>query len=251
MQSVGDGTSKLHVAIIMDGNGRWASRQGLPRPEGHRRGMEAVRRTAEAAADMGVGTLTMFAFSSANWKRPADEVANLMWLFRAYLRADLPRLVASGARLSIIGRRDRLPARLRHDIRIAERATAAGRRIHVRIAIDYSSREAIVRAAAAGWDGEGALPRELFGQPSQPSCPETDDRLADVDLMIRTGGEMRLSDFLLWECAYAELWFTDKMWPDFDQADLAAALGDFWARERTFGAVPTGLAAPEPERLAG
>ena len=251
MQSPPDETPKLHVAIIMDGNGRWASRQGLPRTEGHRLGMEAVRRTAEAAADMGVGTLTLFAFSSANWKRPIEEVHNLMWLFRAYLRADLPRFVASGARLSIIGRRDRLPARLRHDIRVAERATAAGRRIHLRIAIDYSSRDSIVRAAAAGWTGEGPLPRELFGQPGRPSCEETDDRLSDVDLLIRTGGEQRLSDFLLWESAYAELWFTDTMWLDFGETDLTAALKDFRRRERTFGAVPTGRPAMELQLQAG
>ncbi len=230
MQSDWQGAIGPHVAIIMDGNGRWATRRGLPRTAGHRAGMEAVRRIAEAAADQGVGVLTLFAFSADNWKRPAEEVDALMWLFRGYLRAELSRLVESGARLTIIGRRDRLPARLRREIQVAERATAQGRRLHVRIAIDYSSRQAIAAAAASWRDGEGGSPDALGRLVSMEP--------GDVDLLIRSGGEKRLSDFLLWESAYAELWFSDKMWPEFEAADLAAALADFRRRERRFGGLP-------------
>jgi undecaprenyl diphosphate synthase len=230
--------SRLHVAIIMDGNGRWAERQGLARSAGHRAGMEAVRRACEAGADLGLGTLTLFAFSGANWKRPAEEVDTLMWLFRAYLRADLSKFVERDARLSVIGRRDRLPARLRREIRAAETATAGGRRMHLRVAIDYSSREAIARAAA-GWPSdqppsEAAFARRLTGAPVSAAPPD------EVDLVIRTGGEKRLSDFLLWESAFAELWFTDKMWPEFQGEDLRAALADFERRERRFGGLGPG-----------
>ena len=223
MQSDWQGAAGPHVAIIMDGNGRWATRQGQPRTSGHRAGMEAVRRIAEAAAEQGVGTLTLFAFSADNWKRPVEEVDALMWLFRGYLRAEMSRLVESGVRLTVIGRRDRLPARLRREIQVAERATARGPRLHVRIAIDYSSRQAIAAAAASGEDPADSLGRLFAREPG------------DVDLLIRSGGEKRLSDFLLWESAYAELWFSDKMWPDFEAADLAAALTDFRRRDRRFG----------------
>jgi undecaprenyl diphosphate synthase len=221
----------LHVAIIMDGNGRWAERQGLARSAGHRAGMEAVRRAVEAAADLGIGTLTLFAFASANWKRPSEEVDALMWLFRAYLRADFSRFVERDARLSVIGRRDRLPARLRKEIAAAERATAGGRRMHLRVAIDYSSREAIAQAAAS-WRGDQAP--DAFGRLLAGSRVGDAD-VAEVDLLIRTGGEKRLSDFLLWEAAFAELWFTDRMWPDFQAQDLHDALADFRSRERRFG----------------
>ncbi len=229
MQSDWQCSDRLHVAIIMDGNGRWATRRRLPRTAGHRAGMEAVRRVAEAAADLGVGTLTLYAFSADNWKRPAQEVDALMWLFRTYLRAETPQLVEHGARLSIIGRRDRLPLRLRREIATAERATAHGRRLHIRIAIDYSSRQAIADAASrwtAGEPGSAQVFASLMAEGR------------DVDLLIRSGGERRLSDFLLWESAYAELWFTDVMWPDFGAADLKAALADFIKRDRRFGGLP-------------
>jgi undecaprenyl diphosphate synthase len=240
----------LHVAIIMDGNGRWATRQGLPRSAGHRAGMEAVRRAVEAAADLGVSTLTLFAFSTSNWKRPGSEVDTLMWLFRGYLRADLERFADAGARLSIIGRRDRIPAKLRREIQAAERATSRGRRLHLRVAIDYSSREAIARAAAA-WSA-GAVPDErAFGD---LVAGAGGDGLAEVDLLIRTGGEKRLSDFLLWEAAFAELWFTDRMWPEFERSDLQDALADFHGRERRFGALssdaPASVEAPEQHHAA-
>jgi undecaprenyl diphosphate synthase len=204
-------SASLHVAIIMDGNGRWATRRGLPRGAGHRAGAEAVRRTVEAAPDVGITALTMYAFSADNWKRPAGEVAILMRLFARYLHREVASLEKQGVRLAVIGRRDRLPAPLVDAIAAAEAATAGGTRLDVRLAVDYSARAAI-RA--------GTL-------------------IPDVDLVIRTGGEQRLSDFLLWESAYAELWFTDRMWPDFAAADLTAAVSDFQNRERRFGALPT------------
>jgi undecaprenyl diphosphate synthase len=241
MQSTLD-CSRLHLAIIMDGNGRWATRQGLPRSAGHRAGMEAVRRTCEAAADLGIGTLTLFAFAGANWKRPTEEVDTLMWLFRAYLRADLGKFVERDARLSVIGRRDRLPARLRREIHAAEKATRHGRRMHLRVAIDYSAREAIARAAEDWPQGQQATPAD-FGR-LVADAREGGADATEVDLLIRTGGEKRLSDFLLWEAAFAELWFTDRMWPEFGGDDLRAALDDFAGRERRFGGL---LPASRPD----
>jgi len=208
------GERPLHVAIVMDGNGRWAARRGRLRSTGHRAGAQVVRPIVEAAPDVGVGALTLFAFSSDNWKRPATEVSALMRLLARHLRIETPRLVKNGVRLEVVGRRDRLPAPLITAIVSAERATAAGTTLHLRLAIDYSARESITA---------GRL-------------------LPDVDLLIRTGGEQRLSDFLLWECAYAELYFTDRMWPDFRPADLAAAVSEFHARERRFGTVPEAAA---------
>ena len=204
-------STSLHVAIIMDGNGRWATRRGLPRAAGHRAGVEAVRRMVRAAPDLGITALTLYAFSSDNWSRPPAEVNTLMRLFARYLHHETPELLAQSARLSIIGRRDRLPRSLVTIITDAERATSRGTRIELRIAVDYSARAAI---------RSGAL-------------------LPDVDLLIRTGGEQRLSDFLLWESAYAELWFTDTMWPDFTATDLAAAVKDFRMRDRRFGGLST------------
>jgi undecaprenyl diphosphate synthase len=224
--------SGLHVAIIMDGNGRWATRRGLPRPAGHRAGVAAVRPIVEHAAECGVGVLTLFAFSSDNWKRPTEEVDGLMRLLRAYLRLDLDRFVKSGARLTVIGRRDRLPARLRKEITRAEEISAGGTRLNLRIAFDYSSREAIARAASE-WAAEKEPSIDRFGQ----LVAQSGSGAETVDLLIRTGGEKRLSDFLLWESAYAELFFTDKMWPEFTPADLEAAVADFRRRERRFGTV--------------
>jgi undecaprenyl diphosphate synthase len=241
----------LHVAIIMDGNGRWATCRGLPRTAGHRAGVEAVRRAVESAPDLGIGTLTLFAFSSANWRRPAEEVAALMRLLQVYMRAETRRFVESGARLSIIGRRDRLRPRLMREIESAEQATAEGRRLHVRIALDYSSRESIARAAARCAAGSPeALDR--FGQLVSQSTAD-DPETADVDLLIRTGGEQRLSDFLLWESAFAELWFTDRMWPEFGAEDLRAAVLEFHRRERRFGGLGSAAtaAAVEPQLATG
>ena len=194
----------------MDGNGRWATRRGRPRAAGHRAGAETVRHIVEAAPGLGVTALTLYAFSSDNWRRPAAEVTVLMRLFGRYLRTETAELAARGVQLSIIGRRDRLPASLVAAIEGAERTTICCTGLELRIAVDYSSRVAI-RA--------GAL-------------------LPDVDLLIRTGGEQRLSDFLLWESAYAELWFTDRMWPDFAAAELASAIREFRSRDRRFGGLP-------------
>ena len=229
----------LHVAIIMDGNGRWARRRGLPRVAGHRAGIATVRRIVEHAPDVGITRLTLYAFSSDNWRRPAAEVDRIFWLMRAFLRLDTGRLRRQGARLEVIGRRDRLPAPVLHAIENAERATASGRRLRLCVAIDYSSRDAIARAiahAAPDLAAEGFTSPELL----QPVLYQTlTAQSNDVDLLIRTGGEKRLSDFLLWECAYAELFFTDRMWPDFNESDLNAALEEFHRRERRFGTVGT------------
>lgn len=224
----------LHVAIIMDGNGRWATARSLPRVAGHRRGALAVRRTVEAAPKLGISTLTLYAFSSDNWRRPATEVSALMQLFHEYLQKETEECAKNGIRISVIGRRDRLSPALRAEIEAAERRTAQGRSLHLRIAVDYSSRDAILRAARRLKTGRETsrdeFSRLLLNSIHSPVCP-------DVDLLIRTGGEQRLSDFLLWESAYAELYFTQRMWPDFEEADLVAALETFQSRERRFGAV--------------
>ena len=229
----------IHVGIIMDGNGRWATARGLPRALGHRAGLAALRRVVEAAPARGIGTLTLYAFSSDNWHRPPDEVAALMGLLRAYLRGEASRLARAGIRLSVIGRRDRLPEGIAETIARAEALTAAGTALHLRIAIDYSARAAILAAAAALAGGvspcAAAFGQRVSAGQAPGGCP-----VPDVDLVIRTSGEQRLSDFLLWECAYAELYFTPTHWPDFDAGDLAAALQAYAARERRYG----GLAAP-------
>ena len=282
----------LHAAIIMDGNGRWAVARGKSRTAGHLAGADAVRRTVEAAPDLGIDVLTLYAFSSDNWRRPPEEVGALMRLLRRYLMAETGRCVENGVRVQVIGRRDRLAASLVRGIEAAEVATAKGGKLWLRIAVDYSARDAILRAAqrlyrgdaprqagaprpAAG-DGNGngngdgnnggdaraardlrslrELSREEF---SRLVADSPEHRAHDVDLLIRTGGEKRLSDFLLWECAYAELIFTDRMWPDFGAADLEDAVREFRRRERRFGTVAalaaagSGSAAQAPEIGAG
>ncbi|MCA1364728.1 di-trans,poly-cis-decaprenylcistransferase [Bradyrhizobium sp. IC3069] len=220
---------KLHVGIIMDGNGRWATRRGLSRVRGHEAGVETIRRIVEAAPKQGIGTLTLYAFSTDNWRRPKAEVAALMTLLRFYLANEVQSLVKNGVRLSVIGRRDRLPDGIAAAIARAEAATADGRALHVRIAVDYSARDAILNAAAKA-AALTSLTREAFSQ-----LVTGEAGLRDVDLIIRTSGEKRLSDFLLWEGAYAELYFTERMWPEFDASDLAEALAAFHGRERRFG----------------
>lgn len=232
--------NRMHIGLIMDGNGRWATARGLPRARGHQAGVKAIRPVVEAAAEAGVGTLTLYAFSSDNWRRPAAEVSGLMALLGRYLREEIATLARSGVRLGFIGRRDRLPAGLAARIAEAERETAGAERLHLRIAFDYSARDAILaaalQAAHAAQAGPG-LSREAF------SRLVTSDGAPDVDLLIRTGGEQRLSDFLLWECAYAELLFVERMWPDFGPADLTEALARFARRERRFGEVPEAAVA--------
>ena len=233
--------SGIHVGIIMDGNGRWATRQGLSRAEGHRRGAAVVRTIVEAAPSLGIGTLTLFAFSADNWRRPGREVSWLMRLFRDYLRGEADRCVANGVRLNVIGRRDRLGPALRKAIEQTEAVTAGGSALHLRVAIDYSARDAILRAAQCL--GSDTVPsRESFAR-LLAIVDHGGTQAAPVDLLIRTGGERRLSDFLLWECAYAELCFLPVMWPEFTPACLAAAVADFHARERRFGALPDAAAS--------
>ncbi len=199
----------FHVAIIMDGNGRWAKARRMPRLFGHHQGAEAVNRVVTAAPALGITDLTVYAFSSDNWRRPAVEVAGLMHLLSDFLHGEIHRCIENGVRVSAIGRRDRIPDFARQAVEMAEETTADQSRLHLRIAVDYSSREAIQ---------SGLL-------------------LPEVDLLIRTSGEQRLSDFLLWESAYAELYFTSRLWPDFTGQDLAGAVREFRSRERRFGGV--------------
>jgi undecaprenyl diphosphate synthase len=222
----------IHAAIIMDGNGRWAAARGLPRIAGHRAGADAVRRTIEAAPSLGISILTLYAFSADNWRRPPREVGALMKLLGRYLIQERDRCIANGVRLQAIGRRDRLPQSLFTLLEQTERATAGGRKLHLRLAIDYSSRQAILDAALAA--------REMAHETAHEITAETLSRAIgpDVDVLIRTSGEQRLSDFLLWECAYAEMVFTPRMWPDFSVEDLAEAVGEFRRRERRFGGLP-------------
>jgi undecaprenyl diphosphate synthase len=210
-----------HLALIMDGNGRWAERRGWPRSAGHRAGAEAVRRVVEHCARRGIPALTLYAFSSDNWSRPAAEVATLMRLFEAHLRREGVRLAAEGIRVSVIGRRDRLTPKLVAAIADLERLTQGGTRTHLRLAIDYSSRYAI----------QASLPLSVVreGAPAHASI------IPPVDLLVRTGGERRLSDFLLWESAYAELAFLDLLWPDLGAAELDAVLAEYATRDRRFG----------------
>ena len=228
-----------HVAIIMDGNGRWARRRRRPRGFGHREGARAVRRVVETAADPsnGIERLTLYAFSSDNWHRPRREVDGVMTLFDEYLRQETPRCIENDVRLRVIGRRDRLAPALVERIRESEAATSPCTGLLLRLAVDYSARDVMARAAqAASSRGVACSDRAAFqaliaeaeGDPEPPR---------DVDLLIRTGGEQRLSDFLLWECAYAELYFTGTLWPDFGEAELLEALREFRRRERRFGRV--------------
>jgi undecaprenyl diphosphate synthase len=226
-----------HVAIIMDGNGRWAQARGLPRIAGHRRGADAVRRTLVAAGELGIPYLTLFGFSSENWKRPRDEIDSLMGLLRHYLRSEIAELHRNGVRLRVIGERDRLAADIAVMIRNAEALTRDNDRMNLTIALSYGGRAEIVAAARAiaaeimegklALDGvdEAALGRHLFTS-----------ELPEPDLLIRTSGEQRISNFMLWQCAYAELVFTKTLWPDFGRADLEQAVADYGGRERRYGA---------------
>lgn len=234
--------SGLHVAIISDGNGRWAASRGLPRSAGHRAGAQAAHRVIQAAPLLDIHTLTFFALSSANWQRPAAEVNSILEILHEYLLTETSHCLDEGVRLTMIGRRDRLPVALRQAIADSEALTARGNRLHLRLAIDYSAREAIYHAACK------------FYKVTELSLESFSDVLAeaqrggstDVDLLIRTGGEQRLSDFLLWECAFAEFVFIPKRWPDFSVADLQRALHEFAARERTRGALPATASEMHP-----
>ena len=213
----------IHLAVIMDGNGRWAERRSLPRWAGHRAGSDSAREVITHCARRGIAQLTLYAFSSDNWKRPRREVSAIMSLCERHLRSEQPALSREGIRTSVIGRRDRLPASLVRAIDDIEERTSAGRRMHLRIALDYSSRAAIAAS---------------LGTPDASTCTQGSTIIPPVDLLLRTGGERRLSDFLLWECAYAELSFVDTLWPDMTAAGIDEVLDDFRCRERRFGALP-------------
>ena len=221
-----------HIAVIMDGNGRWANARGRPRTFGHASGARAVKATVEAARRLEIEALTLYAFSSDNWQRPETEVMALMALFRRYLAAETERCVENGIRLSVIGRRDRLGSTLLRAIQASEEATADCRDMHLRVAVDYSARDLILDAASRLRGGQ--FTREKFSE-AMATAAHAPGGVPDVDLLIRTGGEQRLSDFLLWECAYAELVFTPRMWPEFSARDLEAAIMEYQRRERRFG----------------
>ena len=222
-----------HVAIIMDGNGRWANQRGRPRTAGHIAGAKTVRQMVEHARRSQIRVLTLYAFSSDNWSRPQDEVDALMRLFRRHLAAETPKCLENDIRISVVGRRDRLSPELRRAIDAAEDATRECQSLHLRLAVDYSARDTMVRAASSVPPGV-TLGREGFAA-LLASVNHDDGSAGDVDLLIRTGGEQRLSDFLLWECAYAELVFSRRMWPEFSTADFDAAVEDFRSRDRRFG----------------
>jgi undecaprenyl diphosphate synthase len=226
-----------HIAIIMDGNGRWAKARGLPRIAGHRRGAEAVRRTLEAANEIGIPYLTLFGFSSENWKRPLDEVDDLMGLLRHYLRGEIAELHKNGVRLRVIGEIGRLSADLVTLIANAEALTRDNSGSNLTIALSYGGRAEIVAAARAiaAKVAAGSLAVEAVDEDLIAGHLFTAD-LPDPDLLIRTSGEQRLSNFLLWQCAYAELVFTKTLWPDFGRSDLETAIADYCGRERRYGA---------------
>jgi undecaprenyl diphosphate synthase len=227
--------NRLHVAIIMDGNGRWATARRMPRIVGHREGAKAVRRVIEAAPGLGIGTLTLYAFSSDNWQRPAREVAALMQLLEQYLRREQPRCLANGVRLNCIGRRDRMPTGVLAAMAETESATAHCTTLLLRLALDYSARDQIVLASQR----LAHLPaptRDDFAR-ALAEVGHAVGPVPDVDLLVRTSGEQRISDFLLWEIAYAEMYFTPRLWPDFSVADLAEAVAEFHRRDRRFGGV--------------
>ncbi len=227
-----------HVAIIMDGNGRWARRRGLPRSAGHRAGVEAVRRTVKAARALGIEYLTVFAFSSENWRRPADEVGELLRLFRHYLRAEVAELHAENVRLRFIGQRDRLPADIREMAEQAEALTAENTGNTFIVALSYGGRAEIANAARALAEKAvaGEMDPAAITEEALAGALYTAD-IPDPDLLIRTSGERRISNFLLWQLAYAEMVFIDKFWPDFQAEDLSEAIAHFGQRERRFGGI--------------
>jgi undecaprenyl diphosphate synthase len=228
----------LHVAIIMDGNGRWAKRRGMPRALGHRAGVNALKRTVEGAPDLGVGVLTVFGFSTENWRRPAQEVSELMGLLKAYVESDLERLAREGVRVRIIGRRTGLAPDIQDIIERAERRTADNNKFILQVAFNYGGRadiadaarafaEAVERGEAKAADLDEAAFEGLLSTSTAPA----------PDLIVRTSGERRISNFLLWECAYAELVFQDVLWPDYGPEALAAAIADYRGRDRRYGGI--------------
>jgi undecaprenyl diphosphate synthase len=226
----------LHVAIVMDGNGRWARARGLPRTAGHRQGVEALKRTVEGAADLGVSVLTVFGFSTENWRRPGSEVSELMKLMKAYVASDLERLACEGVKVRIIGRRDGLSADILEVIEHAEQRTAGNDKFLLQVAFNYGGRSDITQAvrALAGEVRDGALDPEAITETVVGAALSTGG--ASPDLIVRTSGEKRLSNFLLWEAAYAEFVFQDVLWPDYGPQHLKAAIEEYARRERRYGA---------------
>lgn len=231
-----------HIAIIMDGNGRWATSRGLPRAAGHQKGAEAVKRTVESAMELGVDYLTLFGFSTENWKRPVDEVSELMKLLRYYLRAETAELHKSGIRLRVIGRRSDLAPDIVAMIEQAEDLTRENTKLNLVIALNYGGRMDLLHAAET-------LAEHAVRQNRTPSREEIEALfpamlmtagIPDPDILIRTSGEQRISNFLLWQCAYSELVFLPTLWPDFSRADLELAMSEYARRERRFGGVRTG-----------
>ena len=225
-----------HIALIMDGNGRWAELRGLPRSAGHKAGLDTVRRLLSAAPGLGVSMMTLYAFSVDNWKRPKTEIALLMGLLEHYLHTEVAQLQDQNIRFVMLGRRDRLPAKLMRLIEDAEQRTAHCTDFTLRLALDYSARDSILAAAKAVSDN---FSRDAFSR----AISGVND-ICDVDLLIRTSGEQRLSDFLLWECAYSEFYFTDIFWPDFSVANLQDAIANYHQRNRRFGGIQ---AVPMPQ----
>jgi undecaprenyl diphosphate synthase len=228
-----------HVAIVMDGNGRWATRRFMPRVAGHKKGMDALRACVRNCGDRGVKVLTVFAFSSENWSRPADEVSGLMELLAMALSREIPQLKAEGVRVHFIGDRDALSEKVREGLRQAEAATAGNTRLVFNVCFNYGGRWDIAQAAAKlATRGEPITQESMHAAMALAHVP-------DPDLIIRTGGEQRISNFLLWQAAYSELYFSDKLWPDFDAAALDAALADYAARERRFGKTSEQVSQPK------
>jgi undecaprenyl diphosphate synthase len=233
-------TLPRHIAVIMDGNGRWAAARGQPRVVGHKSGLEAVRMTIQQCVKRGVQALTLFAFSSENWQRPADEVTSLMGLFFEALEKEIADLDKNGVRIRFIGDRKSLSVRLQARIAGAEQQTSGNSKLQLQVAVSYGGRWDVVQAAQklAKQCAQGSIRAEEITEESISAALELgvlDDSIADPDLFIRTGGEQRISNFLMWNLAYTELFFTEKLWPDFDEAELAAALDYFAGRERRFG----------------
>lgn len=222
-----------HIAIIMDGNGRWATAKNMPRTYGHKQGAKAVRRVVEAAADNNVKYLTLFGFSSENWQRPEEEVVELMNLLRQYLRSETAELHKSGACLKVIGNREKLDSDIVDLIESAEKLTAENQKITLIIALNYGGRDDILRAAYRTPKNQSF---ECFKEEFESNI--STQGIPDPDILIRTGGEKRISNFLIWQCAYTELFFTDAFWPDFDKNNLEEAIADFHSRERRFGKIP-------------
>ncbi len=234
-----------HIAIVMDGNGRWAKRRFLPRLAGHKQGVDSLRRCVRACAERGVGVLTVFAFSSENWNRPADEVSGLMELLALALGREVPQLKKDGVRLYFVGERAGLSPKVREGLAQAEAATAENTRLVLNVCFNYGGRWDIAQAAASlAARGEPITEASLHGAMGMSHVP-------DPDLVIRTGGEMRISNFLLWQSAYAEFVFSDRLWPDFDESALDEAIASFGSRERRFGKTSEQILSAHPHPMPG